>query len=278
MELGTWCWPRVVLVEKRPLTECERSSMNRAARSVGARRVRRLARNNWIWRLSDDARPRGQCGIQRSTRIASARTGGCTFVTSVDVTHPPPPRRDPHVHRPAIVLRPPTTPLGVALACSTRQRHTRETAHLHPVAPSQIAELRPRQHLMPLRADEVPGSRYRGRQHTPRPRPSQQIQSPPAIAHPRPLVKCPKPAANRHSRQRSTGPHIPQVLCHHPCMAPAEASTPVSPRGHACCPMAEVDSELEQDPRGRAGSSREHEYPEARRSSLFVTRQRYPEA
>jgi hypothetical protein len=26
MELGTWCWPRVVLIEKRPLTECERSS------------------------------------------------------------------------------------------------------------------------------------------------------------------------------------------------------------------------------------------------------------
>ena len=35
VELGTWCWPRVVLIEKRPLTECERSSMNRAARSVG---------------------------------------------------------------------------------------------------------------------------------------------------------------------------------------------------------------------------------------------------
>ena len=35
MELGTWCWPSVVLIEKRPLTESERSSMNRAARSVG---------------------------------------------------------------------------------------------------------------------------------------------------------------------------------------------------------------------------------------------------
>jgi hypothetical protein len=34
VELGTWCWPRVVLIEKRPLTECERSSMNRAARSA----------------------------------------------------------------------------------------------------------------------------------------------------------------------------------------------------------------------------------------------------
>jgi hypothetical protein len=49
VELGTWCWPRVVLIEKRPLTESERSSMNRAARSVGARRIRRQGRSNWIW-------------------------------------------------------------------------------------------------------------------------------------------------------------------------------------------------------------------------------------
>src|SRR5262245_25482708 len=26
VELGTWCWPRVVLIEKRPLTASERSS------------------------------------------------------------------------------------------------------------------------------------------------------------------------------------------------------------------------------------------------------------
>jgi hypothetical protein len=58
VELSTWCWPRVVLIEKRPLTECERSSMNRAARSVGARRLRRLGRNNWIWRLPDDVAAR----------------------------------------------------------------------------------------------------------------------------------------------------------------------------------------------------------------------------
>ena len=58
VELGTWCWPRVMLIEKRPLTECERSSMNRAVRSVGARRVRRLGRNNWIWRLPDDVAAR----------------------------------------------------------------------------------------------------------------------------------------------------------------------------------------------------------------------------
>ena len=32
VELGTWCWPSVVLSEKRPLTECEGSSINRAAR------------------------------------------------------------------------------------------------------------------------------------------------------------------------------------------------------------------------------------------------------
>jgi hypothetical protein len=38
-ELGTWCWPRVVLIEKRPLTESERSSMNRASG--------RLARNGF---------------------------------------------------------------------------------------------------------------------------------------------------------------------------------------------------------------------------------------
>jgi hypothetical protein len=48
-----------VLIEKRPLTEGERSSMNRAARSVGGRRVRSsLGRNNWIWRLLDDVAAR----------------------------------------------------------------------------------------------------------------------------------------------------------------------------------------------------------------------------
>ncbi|OLB77599.1 MAG: hypothetical protein AUI16_05795 [Alphaproteobacteria bacterium 13_2_20CM_2_64_7] len=33
-------------------------SLQRAARSVGARPVRRLGRNNWIWRLSDDVAAR----------------------------------------------------------------------------------------------------------------------------------------------------------------------------------------------------------------------------
>jgi hypothetical protein len=45
VELGTWCWPRVVLIEKRPLTECERSSMNRAARSVGTLRSSDIGSN-----------------------------------------------------------------------------------------------------------------------------------------------------------------------------------------------------------------------------------------
>src|SRR5262245_2373002 len=54
VELGTWCWPRAVLIEKRPLTESERSSMNRAVRSIGARRIQRLGRNNWIWRMSGE--------------------------------------------------------------------------------------------------------------------------------------------------------------------------------------------------------------------------------
>src|SRR5215831_10423362 len=63
VELGTWCWPRVVLIEKRPLTESERSSMNRAVRSVGARRIRRLGRNNWIWRMSDDVAARQRTAV-----------------------------------------------------------------------------------------------------------------------------------------------------------------------------------------------------------------------
>jgi hypothetical protein len=54
VELGTWCWGRAVLIEKRKLTESERVSMNRAARSIGARRIRRQGRGNWIWRAPPD--------------------------------------------------------------------------------------------------------------------------------------------------------------------------------------------------------------------------------
>lgn len=55
VEIGTWCWGRAVLIENRPLTESERVSMNRAARSIGARRIRRQGRSNWIWRAPDEA-------------------------------------------------------------------------------------------------------------------------------------------------------------------------------------------------------------------------------
>jgi hypothetical protein len=49
-ELREWCWPRL---EPRPITEYERQSMCRAARSMGAYRVRRDGRM-WVWRLRGD--------------------------------------------------------------------------------------------------------------------------------------------------------------------------------------------------------------------------------
>jgi hypothetical protein len=52
-ELREWCWPKVVLIERRPITEYERQSMLRAARSIGAYRVRRDGRM-WVWRLRCD--------------------------------------------------------------------------------------------------------------------------------------------------------------------------------------------------------------------------------
>jgi hypothetical protein len=69
VELGTWCWPRVVLIEKRPLTQSERSSMYRAARSFGARRIRRLGRNKSLC----SARARQGKGIQQAVRMIAAR-------------------------------------------------------------------------------------------------------------------------------------------------------------------------------------------------------------
>jgi len=41
LELREWCWPRAVLIEGRPITEYERQSICRAARSIGAVKVRR---------------------------------------------------------------------------------------------------------------------------------------------------------------------------------------------------------------------------------------------
>jgi hypothetical protein len=43
-ELRSWCFPRAVWIEQRPITEYERQSMCRAARSIGAYRVRRDGR------------------------------------------------------------------------------------------------------------------------------------------------------------------------------------------------------------------------------------------
>ena len=84
VEFGTWCWPRVVLIEKRPLTECERSSTNRAARSVGAQRVRRLGRNNRIWRLSDDVAARWQ--LIAVTRLSTGSRLGRRLPNDLSIT------------------------------------------------------------------------------------------------------------------------------------------------------------------------------------------------
>jgi hypothetical protein len=50
-ELREWCWPERVLLDGRPITEYQRQSMCRAARSIGAYRVRRQ-KGGWVWRLS----------------------------------------------------------------------------------------------------------------------------------------------------------------------------------------------------------------------------------
>jgi hypothetical protein len=49
-ELRSWCFPRAVWIEQRPITEYERQSMCRAARSIGAVKVRRQ-KGGWVWRL-----------------------------------------------------------------------------------------------------------------------------------------------------------------------------------------------------------------------------------
>jgi hypothetical protein len=49
-ELRSWCWARRVMIEHRPITEYQRQSMCRAARSVGAYRTRRVGRS-WLWQM-----------------------------------------------------------------------------------------------------------------------------------------------------------------------------------------------------------------------------------
>jgi hypothetical protein len=54
-ELVGWCWARQTLIEKRAPSRWQRESMIRAARSIGAVRVRREGRQ-WIWKLPTDER------------------------------------------------------------------------------------------------------------------------------------------------------------------------------------------------------------------------------
>jgi hypothetical protein len=60
-ELAEWCWPRRLLLERRPIEYRHRKSTARAARSIGAVRVRREGRE-WLWRLGDDGGGGGDGG------------------------------------------------------------------------------------------------------------------------------------------------------------------------------------------------------------------------
>jgi hypothetical protein len=45
-----WAWPRQLLLDRRPVTRAQRLSTARAARSIGAVRIRREGRE-WLWML-----------------------------------------------------------------------------------------------------------------------------------------------------------------------------------------------------------------------------------
>jgi hypothetical protein len=47
-QLAEWCWPRLPTRERKHVL-----AMARAARSIGAGRVRRVGRE-WLWRLRDN--------------------------------------------------------------------------------------------------------------------------------------------------------------------------------------------------------------------------------
>jgi hypothetical protein len=49
-ELAEWAWPRRLLLERQPIEYRHRKSTARAARSIGAVRVRRVGRE-WLWML-----------------------------------------------------------------------------------------------------------------------------------------------------------------------------------------------------------------------------------
>jgi hypothetical protein len=52
-DIASWCWPMAVELEDRRLRLGENTSMNRAARSIGAKKVRRVGRQ-WLWILPAD--------------------------------------------------------------------------------------------------------------------------------------------------------------------------------------------------------------------------------
>src|SRR3954453_7083612 len=85
VELGTWCWPRVVLIEKRPLTECERSSMNRAARSVGACESRQRPSAAFCRASSLGHRISGESQGQSGFALVTFLPFACSVATSAPV-------------------------------------------------------------------------------------------------------------------------------------------------------------------------------------------------
>jgi hypothetical protein len=50
-ELAEWCRPRLIILERGKPTRVQIASHARAARSIGACRVRRVS-GQWVWRLT----------------------------------------------------------------------------------------------------------------------------------------------------------------------------------------------------------------------------------
>ncbi len=55
-QLAEWCWARRLLIERQPIEYRHRKATARAARSIGAVRIRRL-RREWLWMLPVTERP-----------------------------------------------------------------------------------------------------------------------------------------------------------------------------------------------------------------------------
>ena len=109
-----------------------------------------------------------------------------------------PTRRDPHVNPDvdvAIGAIPPAPPSSVELAGRSRQCDRSERPDLDATSTTRIPQLRPRRRLATVAPHEVPGCRDLGHQQRTTPTPAQQRARPPAIAHPAPPLKAPKPDA-----------------------------------------------------------------------------------